>query len=301
MQPYNAILLRYVPDAVKNEAVNFGVMLIGQDGFADVRFTRDWARVRCLDPNADIELLSAFEADIRAKLNRSPEDHAAIVKQMQQASNAVQISDPTPCLTASPDDELRRLAELYLERPTRPRTRELAGRQFVKMQMRDAFEDARVWELMMKRIAVAPYTFADDPMKIDCGYKPNGTLRLFHAIALDTHTPLAIRGKELGQWELDLPLGVAPLPFDEHEISFVDAALSQRLVQRDQRCPLFCDQKHPRRIAIKAMHELEKFRVRTAGPQLFDQSECDAAAPVHGKPGRLVDRNDRVVFVKNRK
>src|SRR5438093_13726765 len=76
MQPYNAILLRYVPDAVKNEAVNFGVMLIGQDGFADVRFTRDWARVRCLDPNADIELLSAFEADIRAKLNRSPEDHA---------------------------------------------------------------------------------------------------------------------------------------------------------------------------------------------------------------------------------
>src|SRR5205823_10479499 len=86
-QPYNAILLRYVPDAVKNEAVNFGVMLIGQDGFADVRFTRDWARVRCLDPNADIELLSAFEADIRAKLNRSPEDHAAIVKQMQQASN----------------------------------------------------------------------------------------------------------------------------------------------------------------------------------------------------------------------
>ena len=185
MNHYRAIFLRYVPDIVKNEAVNFGVMLIGEDGFADVRFTRDWARVRCLDPDADIELLAAFEADIRARLNRSPEDHAGIIKLMQQASNAVQISDPTPCLTASPDDELRRFAELYLERPPHARTRELAGRQFVKAKMREAFTHAGVWDLMMKRIAVAPYTFADDPLKIDCGYKPDGTLRLFHAITLD--------------------------------------------------------------------------------------------------------------------
>jgi hypothetical protein len=31
--------------------------------FADVRFTRDWRRVRCLDPQADIEMLQALEND----------------------------------------------------------------------------------------------------------------------------------------------------------------------------------------------------------------------------------------------
>src|SRR2546430_10925005 len=49
------------------------------------------------------------------------------------------------------------------------------------------------------------------------------------------------------------------------------------------------------------MHELQKLRVRTACAQLFDQPECNAAAAVHGKPGRLVDRDERVVFVKNGK
>jgi hypothetical protein len=67
-------LLRYVPDAVKDEFVNLGVVLLesaaptgaksesvetsagGRSGlaFADVRFTRDWRRVRCLDPDVDV-------------------------------------------------------------------------------------------------------------------------------------------------------------------------------------------------------------------------------------------------------
>jgi hypothetical protein len=42
-------LLRYVPDAVKDEFVNIGVVMVeagaGGDGFAEVRFTRDWLRV----------------------------------------------------------------------------------------------------------------------------------------------------------------------------------------------------------------------------------------------------------------
>jgi hypothetical protein len=56
-------LLRYVPDAVKNEFVNIGLVMVepgaNGDGFADVRFTRDWRRVRCLDPQADVDMLGA--------------------------------------------------------------------------------------------------------------------------------------------------------------------------------------------------------------------------------------------------
>src|SRR5207249_10746073 len=68
-------LLRYVPNPVRDEFVNIGVVLLdtGQQvksgiKSAEVRFTRDWRRVRCLDPEADLETLGALESDVRARL-----------------------------------------------------------------------------------------------------------------------------------------------------------------------------------------------------------------------------------------
>ena len=59
-------LLRYVPDAVKDEFVNVGVVLVESGGgWADVRFTHDWKRVRCLDPDADVEMLEGLEREIK--------------------------------------------------------------------------------------------------------------------------------------------------------------------------------------------------------------------------------------------
>ena len=59
-------LLRYVPDAVKEEFVNVGVVLLeSSGGWADVRFTKDWKRVRCLDPDADVEMLEGLEQEIK--------------------------------------------------------------------------------------------------------------------------------------------------------------------------------------------------------------------------------------------
>ena len=40
----------------------------GDDGFTDVRFTRDWRRVRCIDPEVDIELLQSYEDELRRLL-----------------------------------------------------------------------------------------------------------------------------------------------------------------------------------------------------------------------------------------
>jgi hypothetical protein len=37
---------------------------------------------------------------------------------------------------------------------------------------------------MRKAIPAADYTRRGDPLKIDCGYTPNGTVKLFHALAL---------------------------------------------------------------------------------------------------------------------
>src|SRR3954471_3746051 len=78
------LLMRYVPDPFKNEFVNIGVVLLGRDqDFADVRFTRDWARVRCLDPQADVDILEALEKDIRDQLHASNESRRAIVYRLQ--------------------------------------------------------------------------------------------------------------------------------------------------------------------------------------------------------------------------
>jgi hypothetical protein len=71
-------LLRYVPDAVRNEYVHIGVILREsataddsgkvEPGRVEVRFTRDWRRVRCLDPDADTALLEGMEGELRRRL-----------------------------------------------------------------------------------------------------------------------------------------------------------------------------------------------------------------------------------------
>ncbi len=181
-------LLRYVPDAVKDEFVNIGVVLLERgaaekENFADLRFTSDWQRVRCLDPAADLEMLEALEADMRRELRQS--GSGAFISRLQDSfSNVLQLSSAKACLTESPQDEIGELARMYLERSRVAGERAAAGRQWIVTAMRAAFEQAGVWKLMRKRIPVAEYTHKGDPLKIDCGYRPNGVLKMFHAVAL---------------------------------------------------------------------------------------------------------------------
>lgn len=186
-------LLRYVPDAVKDEFVNLGVVLYdGSDagGFADVRFTRDWKRVRCLDPDVDVELFEALEADIREQLSQGADREWLLKKMEDSFSNAIQVTAPKAVLAESPQEEIGRLAEIYLERGRRA-GRVATGRQVLVARMRDAFERDGVWPLMRKAVPVAEYTHRGDPLRIDCGYKMNGTVKLFHAVSLETDVNLA--------------------------------------------------------------------------------------------------------------
>ena len=182
-------LLRYVPDAVKDEFVNIGVVLVesgaSEPSFGDVRFTRDWRRVKCLDPEADVEMLEALEQDLRSRLGEAAGRERILHVLKDSFSGSLQLSPGKACLADSPQEELGKLAAMYLEpRPREGEAREAAGRQFIVNRMRDAFEQAGVWKLMRKRIAVAQYTRPGDPLKIDCGYRPNGVVKLFHAVSL---------------------------------------------------------------------------------------------------------------------
>lgn len=189
---FEFFLLRYVADPVKNEFVNIGVVLLGQsdEPYADIRMTRDWLRVMCMDPDADIEMIESLGRDLRAQLT-SVHDRDVLLKKVRESfSGAIQISELKACLGEDPEQELENLTKFYLAR--RPAAkRDLSGRQRILRVMQDEFERAGVWKLMQQHIAVAEYTHKGDPLKIDCGYKPNGTMKMFHAVPLTTNIDLA--------------------------------------------------------------------------------------------------------------
>ena len=178
-------LVRYVPDPVKNEFVNIGVVLRGAEpgGTAAVRFTRDWARVRCADPDADTAMLEALEGEMRQRLAEN--EGKPLLEIMEDSfSNVVQMTEAKGCLAENVAAELEQLMRLYVE-PRKERVRQaVSGRQAIARNMRSSFEKAGVWDLMWKRIPAAQYTRAGDPLKIDCGYRPNGVVRMFHAVSL---------------------------------------------------------------------------------------------------------------------
>jgi hypothetical protein len=182
-------ILRYSPDAVKNEFINVGLVLLPPAGGAQVRFTRDWSRVLCLDPDADVEMLQALESDLRNQLREMNGDRDLMLRRIQDSfSNAIQPSEFKACLAVSAVDEADELARLYLERPRRrQQAREPGARVAIVARMRSEFEAVGIKPpLLLEKIPVSRYTRSGDPLKIDCGYSPNGTVKLFHAVTLNS-------------------------------------------------------------------------------------------------------------------
>jgi hypothetical protein len=186
--PCEFFLIRYVPDAVKGEYTNIGVLLreAGREETARVRFTRDWSRVRCMDGDADIGLLEALEGEIETRLRVGSADNKPLVDVIEDTfSNSLQMTEAHACLAENMVTELELLMRLYVE-PLRVKPQYTrAGRAMIAGAMRNHFERAGVWALMRKRIAASMYTLPGDPMKIDCGYRPNGVVKMFHAVSLD--------------------------------------------------------------------------------------------------------------------
>jgi hypothetical protein len=188
-------LIRYVPDAVRDEFVNIGVLLREAGGVDAplVRMTRDWARVRCADPEADTEMLEALEEELKARLAETPPEGARPLMEVieDSFSNLVQVTDAKGCLADSLPAGVDELMRVYVENRKLARVRRQSGRAKIHGAMRSQFERAGVWALMRKRIAASAYTRAGDPLRIDCGYRPNGVIRMFHAVSLEAENEVA--------------------------------------------------------------------------------------------------------------
>jgi hypothetical protein len=188
---YDFFLLRYAPDALKNEFVNIGVVLLGENGYAKVRMTRDWRRVLCMDADADLELFAALGRDLQSQL-ANLDTRAATMKRITESfSGAIQLSAMHACMTDQPGQQVEDLAKFYVDTRRAAAKRDLTGRQRILRIMQDEFERAAVWSLMNHQIPVAEYTFPGDPLKIDCAYRTNGSLKMFHAVPLTTGVDLA--------------------------------------------------------------------------------------------------------------
>jgi len=111
-------LIRYVPDVVKGEFTNIGVMLreVGREESAVVRFTRDWSRVRCMDADADIGLLEALEGEIAERLRLGRADTKPVMQVLEDTlSNSLQITEARAALAESVPAELEQLMRMYVE------------------------------------------------------------------------------------------------------------------------------------------------------------------------------------------
>lgn len=215
-------LVRYVPDLVKGEFLNIGVVLreAGTDSLPIVRFTRDWSRVRCLDATVDVELLESFEAEMSERLSIAEHESSKTMLQVLEdtLSNSLQITEMRATLAESLPAEMDLLMRMHVETLKVPAgRRKPSGRAGIVASMRDAFERAGVWQMMRKRIAAAQYTQAGDPLKIDCGYR-NGKVRMFHAVSLESDADAA---KGLAYSAENLRAGVARETGAELELNAV--------------------------------------------------------------------------------
>jgi len=176
---------------VRNEFVNIGVLLrdAAQPEQMTVSFTKDWARVRCMDPDVDVAMLESLESELRQKLSHQDAGAPSLMRVLEDSfSNALQITEPRGYLAESMVAGVEELMRVHVEPRKRQTVARKSGRQAIHAQMRSQFERAGVWDLMRKRIVVSGYTKAGDPLRIDCGYRPNGLIRMFHAVSLESDT-----------------------------------------------------------------------------------------------------------------
>jgi len=211
-------LLRYVPDAVRNEYVHIGVILREQGSQRmEVRFTRDWRRVRCLDPDADTALLEGMESELRRRFEAEPEGD--LMRRLSESlSLNVQMTEPKAYLAESLPAGMEELMRIYVEPPPRERSPRLSGRAAIQARMRGEFERAGVWDLLRKRIAASEYTRPGDPLRIDAGYRPNGVIRMFHAVSLEPGLEMA---KVLAFSAAGLRAGIARVEKAEMELTAI--------------------------------------------------------------------------------
>jgi hypothetical protein len=194
-------VLRYTPNLVRDEWVNIGVLVFDpQSGERRMRLIEEpeeYARVRRLHPRADEELLRALRDDLENRFatatqmfngtgngtsDRSGNGQASadwmklLGRWDETLSNALQLAPQKGLHGDDLDAETERLYSdhVALQRGA-ARVGAPGSRGAIRSYCAQVFKQARVWERLQKSLPAAEFTFSGDPMRIDYGYRRNGT------------------------------------------------------------------------------------------------------------------------------
>jgi len=188
-------VLRYTPNLVRDEWVNIGVLVFdpesGERRMRLIEEPEEYARVRRLHPRADEELLRALHDDLESRFstatqlfhgNGSGNGQASadwlklLGKWDETLSNALQLA---PLKGVHADDLDAETERLYADHVALERGAARVGapgsRGAIRSYCAQVFKQARLWERLQKSLPAEEFTFSGDPMRIDYGYRRNGT------------------------------------------------------------------------------------------------------------------------------
>lgn len=187
-------ILRYTPNLVRDEWVNIGVLLFapgtGEHRLRLIEEQEEFRRVRRLHPQADESLLRRLRDDLEDRLQTANGSagsgagwQAVIAKWDDTLSNALQLAPQKGTLAEDLDTELERLYNDHVA-PERAAAGAAGTRSQMRSYCSQVFRQARVWERLEKRIPASEFTFPGDPMRIDYGYRRNGTRGFVHTLSV---------------------------------------------------------------------------------------------------------------------
>jgi hypothetical protein len=183
-------VLRYAPNLVRDEWVNIGVLLhepaAGRLEARLLEEAADFARLRRLHPQADLDLLQALPRDFERQFAEHRRDPAAWLAELDATlSNLLQLSPQRASLAEDFEAELDRLYRAHVE-PPRGRLAALVEntRTAIRSRLRDIFRRAGILKLLQPGFPVEEFTEKGDPMKLDFAYQRNGTRGFLHSLSL---------------------------------------------------------------------------------------------------------------------
>ncbi len=189
-------ILRYAPSVLRDEWLNIGVLVFdpktGERRLRVIEEEEEFRRVRRLLPRADETLLQKLRDELERTLdgsNHGPSGAEELTKLLakwdETFTNGVHFAEPKGTLGTDLDAELEML---YADRVAVPRVSRRAGAPGSRSSMRsyctEVFKQARLWSRLEKGVRVQEFTFPGDPLRLDYGYRRNGTRGFVHTLSV---------------------------------------------------------------------------------------------------------------------
>ena len=197
-------ILRYTSDMVRDEWLNIGVLLFdpltGDLRLRLVEGQDEFSRIRRLQPRADEDVIRQLrdhlEDRLATYLKNERQERATpvepgealqeiLVKWDATLSNGVQLAQQKGVYAGDLDAEIERL---YAEHVAPPRRETRVGapgsRAMVRNYCSQVWRQAQLWNRIERAVRVSEFTFPGDPMRLDYGYRKNGTRGFVHTLSV---------------------------------------------------------------------------------------------------------------------